>query len=112
VTLANFLELHRLMPDLGPETDVYVALVGDVAEAAQKPIAELRATGINVAVDLSERKLGDQLKAANKKDIQNVLIIGEDELKSGEYKLKNLSTGKEKKLNLKAITQTIKEHRQ
>ena len=38
VTLANFLELHRLTPDLRAETDVYVALIGDVAQEAQKQI--------------------------------------------------------------------------
>ena len=77
VTLANFLELHRLVPDLPPETDVYAVLVGDVAAAAQKPIAELRAGGLNVAVDLSGRKIGDQFKAADKKGITYVLVIGD-----------------------------------
>ncbi len=109
VTLANFLELHRLTPDLRAETDVYVALIGDVAEEAQKLISTLRKAGINVAVDLSGRKLGDQLKAADKKGVTNVLIIGEDELKTGKYKLKDLSTGKERKLDLKAVVKRLKE---
>ncbi len=112
VTLANFLQLHRLIPNLAPETDVYIALVGDIAAAAAKPIAELRKAGLNAAVDLSGRKLGDQLKAADKKGIPYALIIGEDELKTGKYKLKNLQTGKEQKLDLKAIAKTLKTERQ
>ena len=70
-----------------------VALVGDVAEAAQTPITELRAAGLNVAVDLSSRKLGDQFKTAEKKGLSGIVIIGENELKDGVYTLKNLANG-------------------
>lgn len=108
VTLANFLELHRLMPDLGPETDLYVALAGEVADKAQKSIVELRSSGLDVAVDISGRKLASQLKAADKKDIKHVLIIGEDELNKGEYTFRDLSTGKEQKLSLKDVIKTLR----
>lgn len=111
VTLANFLELHRLMPDLKPETDAYVALVGNIADAAQKLIAELRGQGINIAADFSGRKLGDQLKTADRKGIENVIIIGETEIETGQYQLKNLKTHKEKTLNLAAIVKALKESR-
>ena len=56
VTLSNFLEGHGLMPELPSETDIYAVIVGDVASAAQAPIAALRAAGLNVAVDLSGRE--------------------------------------------------------
>jgi histidyl-tRNA synthetase len=96
------------MPDLKPETDVYVALAGDVADEAQQPVAELRSAGLDVAVDISGRKLAAQLKAADKKGVQYVLVIGENELKSGEYTLKNLSTGKEQRCELKEVIKTLK----
>ncbi len=108
VTLANFLELHRLVPELKPETDVYVALVGDTASEAQKPIAELRRAGVNVAVNFSGRKLGDQFKAADKQGVENVVIIGETEVKENRFQLKNLRTGKEKTLDIKAIVKSLK----
>jgi histidyl-tRNA synthetase len=111
VTLANFLELHHLLPDLRPETDAYAVLIGDVVAAATQPIAELREAGINVAVDLSGRKLGDQLKTADKQSLRFALIIGEAELKTGKYKLKDLQTGTEKQLDLKQITKTLKDQR-
>jgi histidyl-tRNA synthetase len=112
VTLANFLELHRLMPELKPETDAYVALVGDVAVAARQPVAELRRRGLNVAVDLSGRKLSDQLKTADKKSVGYVLVIGENELKTETYQLKNLQTGKAQTLKLPEIVKTLKDSRQ
>jgi histidyl-tRNA synthetase len=111
VTLANFLELHHLLPGFQPETAVYVALVGDVARRAQKPVAELRAAGLNVAVDLSGKKIGDQLKTADKKGIGQVLVIGENELEDGRFILKDLKTGAEKKDDLKALAKLIKSTR-
>ncbi|MEK7594680.1 MAG: histidine--tRNA ligase [Patescibacteria group bacterium] len=108
VTLANFLELHHLLPEFQSETNVYVAIVGDVASKAQSSISVLRADGLNVAVDLGGRKLGDQFKAADKKGINQILIIGEDELKSGLFTLKNLATGKETKGDIKALSKLIK----
>jgi histidyl-tRNA synthetase len=95
VTLANFLQLHHLLPDTKSETDVYIVLVGVAAADIQSVVTELRAKGLNVAVDLSGRKVGDQLKNADKKGVEYVLIIGDTELKAGKFNLKNLASGKE-----------------
>lgn len=95
VTLQNFLELHHLLPAIPSETDIYAVLIGDIAPAAQPIIQELRAAGLNVAVDFSGKKIGDQFKNADKHGIQNVVIIGESELAAGNFKLKNLQTGEE-----------------
>jgi histidyl-tRNA synthetase len=111
VTLANFLELHHLLPDLQTETDLYAVLIGDVTEAAREPINQLRAGGLNVAVDLSGRKLGDQLKTADKKGIQFVLIIGENELKDAQFTLKNLKTGKQTIGSLAKLTEQVRKAR-
>lgn len=108
VTLLNFLEAHHLTPDLKPESDVYVALIGDIYSSAQEPINELRSVGIKVSVDLSSKKLGDQLKTADKKGINKVMIIGEDELKTGKYKLKDLNSSTEQTLNLKELVKALK----
>jgi len=93
VTLLNFLASNQLLPELKPETDVYVAVIGKVD--AGPTASALRYKGLNVAVDISGKKIGDQLKTADKKGIQNVLILGETELKTKKLKLKNLKTGQE-----------------
>lgn len=108
VTLANFLELHRLVPVLKPETDLYVALIGDVTDQAQSTIAEIRGSGINAAVDLSGKKIGDQIKTANKKSADLLLVVGENELKTGEFTLKDLKTGKEQKGTVASLIKKIK----
>jgi histidyl-tRNA synthetase len=108
VTLANFLELHHLLPVLKPETDVYVVLAGDVVTQAQAVCQELRQGGLNVAVDLSGRKLGDQLKIADKKDIPFVLIIGDAELKAQRFTLKELHSGHEQKATTAGVIKALK----
>jgi histidyl-tRNA synthetase len=111
VTLQNFLELHELLPTLHPETNVYVILVGEVFKAAQKPIAELRASGLNVVVDMTGRKIGTQIQAAEKKGIHYVLFIGERELADGQYVLRNLHTGAEEKHGISRLVTIVKDYR-
>lgn len=108
VTLANFLETHNLIPDLVPETDVYVVLIGDVA--ATEPLANLRSAGLNVAVDLNGKKVGDQIKSADKKGMERVLIIGDNELTTGQFILKNLKTGIEEVGTLDSLIKIIKDN--
>jgi histidyl-tRNA synthetase len=112
VTLANFLELHNLLPKLHSETDVYVATVGDTAWAAQAAIAELREMGLNVAVGLAGRKLADHFKIAEKKNIHYVVIIGEQELADEQYTLKNLGTTESEKHSLQRIVSIVKDYRE
>jgi histidyl-tRNA synthetase len=112
VTLANFLELHELLPNARPETDLYIVLVGDVLSGAQKVISELRENGLNVAVDITGRKVGQQLKTAEKKGIRFAMIIGEEELRDFSYSLKNLQTGEEAKHSISRIASIVGDYRQ
>lgn len=112
VTLQDFLDVHGLLPKLQPETDVYVALIGDVADKAQKPIAELREMDVNIAVDLSGRSADKQIKTAIKKGINYVLFIGEQELTDEQFTLKNLATGEEEHRSLQRIVSIVKDYRQ
>jgi histidyl-tRNA synthetase len=109
--LAEFLKGHGLVPELKPETDLYIVLAGDVLAKAQKKISDLRGMGVNVAVDLSGRKLGDQIKAADKRGLTYVLVIGENELNEEQFTLKNLKTGEEEKHGLERIVSIVKDRR-
>ena len=111
VTLQNFLETHKLLPELRTEIDVYVVLIGDVYTKAQKPVAELREMGLNIALDSSGRKPDKQLKSAIKKDVHYVLFIGENELETEQYPIKNLHSGVEEKHGLQRIVSIVKDYR-
>lgn len=74
---------------------------------------------IDVAVNLREKgfkvdiypsndeKLGKQLKYADDKNIPSVIVIGDEEVKSGKYKLKNMKTGEQKDLSLQEIIDNV-----
>ncbi len=112
VTIANFLTSHSLMPELKVVTDVYVVLVGDVYSPAQATIASMRSQGLNVAVDTSGRKPGDQIKNAVKKNINFVLFIGDKELADGKFSLKNLADGQESILSVEDVASAVKAYHQ
>ncbi len=112
VTLQNFLESHDLLPGIHTETDAYMVLVGDgMYDKVQQLATELRTLGLNLAVDPGDRKIEKQIKTATKKGIHYAIFIGESELASGQYKVKNLATGAEEIHGAHRIVTLIKDHR-
>lgn len=107
VTFQNFLETNGLLPDLKVETDLYLIPIGDVVSQCQELAQKLRTDGLNVAVDLSDKKLDKQIKTADKKGIQNVLFVGEEELNSGKFKLKDIKSGKEVVASLEELVKIL-----
>ena len=108
VTLQIFLEGHKLLPALPTETDAVVVLIGDVYEAAQKALAYWRREGLNLAVDSSERKVDAGIKSAAKAGTPYIVFIGEQELATGRYKLKNLDSGDEQELDQEEVAKILK----
>jgi histidyl-tRNA synthetase len=111
LTFQNFLEVHELMPKLATETELYAILVGDSYAKAQDFFTELRKEGVRLAVDVSGRKLEKQIRTAEKKGIAYVVFVGEEELASGEYKLKNIQNGEETTLSVARLITKVKDRR-
>ncbi len=109
VTLRDFLETHSLMPTYKPATQVYLALTDTaLAFMAQTIAGTLRKDSVSVAVDFGERKLGDQIKTAAKHKIPYLVVVGENEIASQIFTLRNLETGEEKKLPLTEIAKAAR----
>lgn len=108
-TMENFLQTHNLLPELKSSTDVYIVTLGDVSREALKLASDMRDANINVELNLSEKKFDKQLKTALKKGIPFILFIGEDEVKSGIYTIKNIVKSEEYKVNFTELTKLIKE---
>ncbi len=102
-TMTNFLEQHHLMPEFKSAVDIYIAPLNETVETATEVANQLRIKGLNVAVDYSGRKLGDQIKAAQKKTIQFVLIIGAREAEAKLYTLKNLESSAEEQCTIEQL---------
>jgi histidyl-tRNA synthetase len=93
VTLQDFLEARSITPKTEPAADIYICRAGVPYESASVVAEDLRRTGIRVLVDISSKKIGDQISKASKENIPYVLVIGENELKTNEFELKNLKDG-------------------
>jgi histidyl-tRNA synthetase len=83
--------------------DLYVIPVGDAAHQRAALIArDLRRANKSVEV-LPEGKLKRGMEIANKLNARRVLIIGEDEMATGEYTLKNMQSGEQTKVKQEEI---------
>lgn len=112
MTFENFLSGHGLIPNLNTDIEVYVIYTGEGHYySSQNVLKELRAEGVKVAVDLSIRKVDKQLKSAIKKKIPFALFIGQEEIDSQKFTLKNLSSHEETKLSCPRIVSTVKDFR-
>jgi histidyl-tRNA synthetase len=77
--------------------DIYICLLNsECADYSQDVAQILRQKGLKISIDYSFRKIGDQIKVADKMHIPYIICIGEEEIKTGQLKLKNLKSGEEK----------------
>ena len=84
--------------------DVYIVYLGAAARThAFKVARELRAAGFAVAFEFEERKMKKAMAQASQSRARYALIIGENEIASGRYGLKNLASGEQESLSLEAI---------
>jgi histidyl-tRNA synthetase len=108
VTIHDFLETRGFLPKYKPASDVYICTLGkEFHENASKLAETLRNKGLNVSVDITDKKIGDQIKSANKQSIPFVICVGEDEIKSGIYPVKQMDSGEEKKVKVEEIVNLI-----
>ena len=68
----------------------------------------LREAGISAEIYPGESKLKKQMEYANKIKSPAVILYGEDEIKLDKPTLRNLSTGKEKSIQIKELVNEIK----
>lgn len=90
--------------------DVYIAWMGEKAFAtAVRAAKDLRAAGYRVELPATEQKFGKALGQADKLGSRYALILGEDEVSSGEWTLKNLADGSQKKYTESDLLQYLRE---
>lgn len=96
VAARNFLESHNLLPTYTPATELMLCVVEPEAIThAMRLAQELRREDITVAVNFSGKKVGDQIRQADKLKVPFIIAIGTKERDTGRYTIKNLSTGNE-----------------
>jgi histidyl-tRNA synthetase len=77
-------------------------------EQAFKITDKLRLAGVPCEMDLSGRSLKAQMRKANKEKRKYIIMIGEEERKSGNLLLKDMETGEQESLPFDEVLEGIK----
>ena len=97
-----YLELESLNlfpPNLKNDLDVLFVNFGiKEAEAAQVYISKIRSLGKSVELYPSDTKISKQMAYANKRSVNFVVIIGENELQNDVLTVKNMQSGIQKSM--------------
>lgn len=98
--LLSLLESDETIKDFN--TDLYIAAMGENEMITALKLANKLRKYISVQTDICERSFNAQLKYANKIEAENLLVIGENEIKENTAKIKNMKTGEEYPVELDA----------
>jgi len=99
--IENFLSVRGLLPAQKSLTKVYIVVIDDAFDTANKVASELREAGINTELDITTRKIDKKIKTASKKNIEYVLFVGANDVDT--FSLKNLLSEDEQKLSVADI---------
>jgi histidyl-tRNA synthetase len=88
--------------------DVFLAPLGDAALRHAGELArDLRRDGFSIEV-LAGGKLKRAMELANKLGARVALILGDDEIAAGEYSLKNMQSGEQRRVKRDEIAAALK----
>jgi histidyl-tRNA synthetase len=91
-----------------PVLDLYIAPMGDPAlRHCAVLAAEIRKLNLSVEVG-TDRKLKRMLELANKQEARFTLIVGDNEIVSQSYALKEMSSGEQQTLNRQALLDRLR----
>ena len=107
--------IYLVLEDLGlfPETitktiDVLFINFGEKeALFSLKAIKKLRDHGVNAELYPDAAKMKKQMNHANKRNIPFVVIVGEEEMQSSRYSLKNIRTGDQDMVSLETLISEV-----
>jgi histidyl-tRNA synthetase len=87
---------------------VYIAVLGSGAAAeARRWTLRLRTLGVRAETDLLQRSLKAQLKYAGKLGVRYTVVIGEDEIKTGKIKFKDMRQHSEQEMSFEQAEQLL-----
>ena len=106
-TIIDALKLRKKIKAVKTLTKVFVIPI-NTEEKSLELANKLRKEGINTEIDLMQRGISKNLDYANSMGIPFAILVGEKELKSKKFKIKDMKTGKEKLLSEKSLVKELK----
>ncbi len=90
-----------------PGSTLFIAIAGDHEDDARILCNRLRRFGIRCETDLLGRSLKAQMKYAGKSGARYVLVIGDDEVRNGTGRLRDLRDGQETEVVLVQLEKSL-----
>lgn len=91
-------EMNLIKADKKSVADVLIIPMTEDLTVPIQIANKLRKEGTNTEIYLNNKKLKAKFKYADKLEIPYVIVIGEDEIQTRKYTLKNMETGEEQKV--------------
>lgn len=89
--------------------DLYVVTIGEEArDYACVLLSRLRKNKLTVDMDYKARGVGAQFRDADRKGATYTIVLGENELETGQVKLKHMATGEEVETTIENLGEAIK----
>ncbi|MBW6483908.1 MAG: histidine--tRNA ligase [Vicingaceae bacterium] len=100
---------NNLYPEFkGDSTQVLFVNFGEKEQNYCLPLLfQLRDTGINAEIYPESAKMQKQMKFANNKNINYMVMVGSDEMASGKLTVKNMETGIQKSLLIDELIEEV-----
>ncbi len=98
VVARDLLETYGLLEKIqnNAPAQVCICIMNEHARNFAHEVGQkLREKNISTILDFSMKKIGDQIKNADKRHIPYVICIGDEEVSTGKFKIKNLASGEE-----------------
>jgi len=90
--------------------DLFIVAMGEDAIAPAIGLTQkLRLKGLSVDTDHMERKMKAQMKYADKINAEFTVVLGSNEIESGQARLKNMATGEQMDVNLSELDAIVKQ---
>jgi histidyl-tRNA synthetase len=99
-------EEEGVIPENIGSADLFIIPLG-TQSAALEIATDLRAKGKIVEIAFGERALKGAMKAADKSGAKYVLVLGENELSSGEVAIKNMKSGEAKSIRISDLVNAL-----
>lgn len=93
-------ELNLIKTEKKSVADVLVIPMVEDLSFPIKIAKDLREQGINTEISLNDKKLKAKMKYADKLEIPYVIVVGEEEVESQIFKVKDMRTGNEKQCSI------------
>lgn len=104
------LEELNLFPELLEASTQLMFVNFGEKEAAycMKLLKQLRCSGVNAEIYPTAAKIKKQMNYADKKNVQYVVLVGENEMSSGDLTVKNMSEGTQQSLTIENLLILLK----